>query len=296
MKILTTPEERFQNLPDYPFEPHYVEIADGLRMHYVDQGPRDSEPILMLHGEPSWSYLYRFMIPPCAEQRRVIAPDLIGFGKSSKPAAVSDYSYQLHLDWMVAFIERLDLRRITLFCQDWGALIGLRLAAEQEHRFARIVVGNGSLPSGDQALPGAFKIWRAFALYSPWFPIGRILNLGSRRQLSSAERRAYDAPFPSKAYKAGARAFPALVPTSPDNPASTANRRAWNYLGNWRKPFLTTFSSGDPINRGVDKILQRHIPGAQQRDHLRVRGGHFLQEDSPTQLAQAILQLIEETA
>ncbi|MEM9553048.1 MAG: haloalkane dehalogenase [Acidobacteriota bacterium] len=293
--VLRTPEERFHDLPDYPFEPHYAEV-DGLRIHYVDEGPRDAAPVLMLHGEPSWSFLYRFMIPICAEHHRVIVPDLVGFGKSDKPTKVSDYSYQSHMDWMRGLVvDALDLSDITLFCQDWGSLIGLRLAAEEEARFARIVVGNGFLPTGDQPFPAAFKIWRAFARFSPVFPISKIVDTGTRRQLTADERRAYDAPFPSARHKAGARAFPALVPTSPNDPATPANRAAWEVLERWQKPFLTTFSTGDPITRGADRFLRSRIPGAEGLEHSRVRGGHFLQEDSGPELAAKINALIAAT-
>jgi haloalkane dehalogenase len=249
----------------------------------------------MLHGEPSWSYLYRKMIPPCAEKSRVVVPDLVGFGKSDKPAALADYSYQAHVDWMKAFVEALGLERITLVGQDWGSLIGLRLAAENEERFARIVIGNGMLPTGDRKVPAAFKIWRAFARWSPYFPISGIVNAGCKRTLGAAERRAYDAPFPSAAYKAGARAFPRLVPTTPDDPAAPANRRAWEVLRRWEKPFLTAFSDGDPIMRGGDRYLQKQIPGASGQQHTTLHGGHFLQEDAGPEFAAAVNRLIADT-
>ena len=213
MKIMRTPDQRFNALPDYPFTPHYAQLGE-LRMHYVDEGPRDAAPVLMLHGEPSWSYLYRKMVPVFAQGGyRALAPDLIGFGKSDKPAAKSDYSYQSHVDWLVQWIEQLDLKNITLICQDWGSLLGLRIAAEHGHRFARIVVANGYLPTGDRGAPTAFKIWRAFATYSPWFPIGRIVASGCVTKLTPELVAAYDAPYPDSSYKAGARAFPNLVPT-----------------------------------------------------------------------------------
>jgi haloalkane dehalogenase len=231
MKILRTPESCFEGLPGYDFEPNFVEL-DGLRMHYVDQGPGDCETMLLLHGEPSWSYLYRHMIPPLAGAGfRVIAPDLVGFGKSDKPARKSDYTYAGHVDWMRRFIEALDLDGITLFCQDWGSLIGLRVAAENEHRFARIALGNGGLPSGDQTMPDAFMKWRRFALHSPYFPIGKIIQRGTTTELDGDVVAAYDAPFPSRKYKSGARMFPALVPITPDDPASEANRAAWAKFG-----------------------------------------------------------------
>jgi len=294
MNILRTPDQYFAHLPDYPFEPHYTSVGvEGLRMHYVDEGPRDASPVLMLHGEPSWSYLYRHMIPlVAAAGHRVIAPDLIGFGKSDKPSAIDDYSYLTHMNWMQQFIEALDLTNITLVCQDWGSLIGLRLAAENESRFRAIIIGNGMLPTGDQKTPRAFHLWKNFAIYSPWFPIGRIINSGCFRTLSVDERRAYDAPFPAAKYKAGARAFPRLVPVQPNGPASAANRAAWGILAQWQKPFLTTFSNGDPITRGGDHYLQKHIPGAAGRAHVTLKGGHFLQEDSPEQFSAAINGLL----
>ncbi len=294
MKILRTPEKRFERLADYPFQAHYVDVQEnGLRMHYVDEGPKDAMPVLMLHGEPTWSYLYRHMIPIIAAAgHRVIAPDLVGFGKSDKPSAIEDYSYLGHMTWMQRFIDILELKNITLVCQDWGSLLGLRLAAENASRFRSIVVGNGMLPTGDLKVPRAFHLWKNFAIYSPWFPIARIVNSGCFKKLGPEELKAYDAPFPSSSYKAGARAFPRLVPISPDNPASPANRAAWEILKTWKKPFLTTFSNGDPITRGGDKYLQQHIPGAQGQAHTVLTGGHFLQEDSPVAFAQAINSLL----
>lgn len=295
MAALRTPESRFANLPDYPFAENYCELSPGgLRMHYVDEGPREANPVLMLHGEPTWSYLYRHMIPlVAAAGSRVIAPDLIGFGKSDKPSELNDYSYANHMAWLTNLIVQLDLRNITLFCQDWGSLLGLRLAAEHPDRFAAIVVGNGMLPTGDQAMPKAFKIWKNFALYSPWFPISRIVASGCFNALSSDERAAYDAPFPSSRFKAGARAFPRLVPTAPNDPATGANRAAWQVLEQWQKPFLTCFSKGDPITRGGDVYMRARIPGANDQPHITVRGGHFLQENSPKELSEAINALVK---
>jgi len=292
MDYLRTPDSRFERLLDYPFAPHYVEV-DGLRMHYLDEGPADAKPILMLHGEPSWSYLYRHMIPICAAAgHRVIAPDLIGFGKSDKPTDINAYSYQSHMDWLQSLLEQLQLTDITLVCQDWGSLLGLRLAAENPDRFRAIVVGNGMLPTGDQQVPKAFHLWKNFAIYSPIFPVARILDSATFRKLSPDERRAYDAPFPNRKYKAGARAFPKLVPVTPNDPASEANRAAWKVLEKWEKPFLTTFSNGDPITRGGDKYMQERIPGAKWQPHQTLVGGHFLQEDSPVVFARAINTLL----
>ncbi len=293
MKALRTPDDRFENLPDYDFEPQYLEI-DDLRMHYVDEGPRDGNVVLLLHGEPSWSYLYRHMIPPLRDAGfRVIAPDLIGFGKSDKPVEKSDYSYAGHVAWMKSFIEALELQEITLFCQDWGSLIGLRVAAENEQRFARIALGNGGMPTGDQEMPKAFKAWQKFARFSPWFPIGKLIQKATTTELSDAIVAAYDAPFPSAKYKAAARAFPLLVPTTPDDPATEATRAAWKVFRQWTKPFLTTFSNRDPITRGGEKVWQETVPGARGLDHVRIlNGGHFLQEDKGPELAEVLIRFV----
>ena len=294
MRALRTPDSRFANLPGYDFESNYVDV-DGLRMHYVDEGPRDGDVVLLLHGEPSWSYLYRTMIPPlCDAGLRVIAPDLIGFGKSDKPLKKSDYSYAIHVAWMREFIESLDLRDITLFCQDWGSLIGLRIAAENEDRFARIALGNGGLPTGDKAMPRAFKIWKTFALYSPWFPIGRIIQKATISELPDEVAAAYDAPFPSSSYKAAARAFPALVPVTPNDPATEANRAAWEVFKKWEKPFLTTFSNRDPITRGGQVAWQENVPGAKGQNHTKIKNaGHFLQEDKGPEIAAVLVEFVK---
>lgn len=292
MKVLRTPESQFSALRDYPWAPRYVQLGE-LRMHYVDDGPRDAPPVLMLHGEPTWSYLYRKMIPVfTAAGHRAVAPDLIGFGRSDKPAAISDYSYQRHVDWVLGFIEELDLRDITLVCQDWGSLIGLRIAAEHPDRFARITVGNGFLPTAlpDFPVPLAFRLWRGFARHSPWFPIGGIVRAGSAGKLSRNAIAAYDAPFPDDRYKAGTRAFPGLVPTRPDDPAVPANRAAWAALGRWDKPFLTVFGALDPILGRADKALHAHVPGAAGQPHARVRAGHFIQEDRGEEWARRVVE------
>lgn len=294
MQILRTPDSRFVDLPDYDFAPTYVDVG-GLQMHCVDAGPSDGAIVLLLHGEPSWSYLYRHMIPPLQDAGfRVIAPDLIGFGKSDKLVRKADYSFAAHVTWMTRFIEALDLRDITLFCQDWGSLIGLRVAAENEERFARIALGNGGLPTGDRAMPRAFKVWQAFARFSPWFPLGKIVQSATVTRLPDAVVAAYDAPFPSGKYKVGARAFPLLVPTRPDDPASAANRAAWEVFKRWEKPFLTCFSNRDPITRGGEKIWQDTVPGARDQQHVKIRNaGHFLQEDKGGELAAVLIQFIE---
>lgn len=296
MKVLRTPEPRFINLPGYPFEPNYVELGD-VRMHYVDEGPRTAPPIVMLHGEPSWSYLYRKMIPPIAAAGyRALAPDLIGFGKSDKPAARSDYTYERHLHWLSRWLIALNLSNVTLVCQDWGGFLGLRLVAAYPDLFARVVAANTTLPTGQTPPPAAFRIWQTASQLSPWFPVARIVNLGCATKLSPEVMAAYDAPFPDNSYKAGAREFPKLVPTKPSDPNATANKNAWGVLSRWNKPFLTAFSSGDPIMRGLDKTFQKRIPGAEDQPHTTIRGaGHFLQEDKGEELAEVVLQFIDQT-
>ena len=296
MQTLRTPDARFANLPDYPFAPRYVEV-DGLRIHHVDEGPHDAEPLLLLHGEPSWSYLYRKMIPLfTGAGYRVVAPDLVGFGRSDKPVLREDYTYQRHVDWMRGVIESLDLRRITLVCQDWGGLIGLRLAAEMEPRFARIVAANTFLPTGDTRPSEAFLNWQRYSQESPRFHPGGIVKGGCVTPLSPEVIAAYDAPFPDDSYMAGARQFPRLVPTTPDDPASEPNRRAWDVLKRWEKPFLTAFSDSDAITRGGDLFFQRVIPGTKGQPHTTITGaGHFLQEDKGEELAQVVLNFLEKT-
>ncbi len=296
MEILRTPEERFSDLPGYSFEPHYVEV-EGLRIHYVDEGPRDAEPVLMMHGEPSWSYLYRKMIPVItAAGNRALAPDLVGFGRSDKPARREDYTYQRHVDWMRGLLEALDLKGITLVGQDWGGLIGLRLATEHEERFARIVAANTGLPTGDITMGEAFLRWQRYSQSVPVFHAGGIVKGGCVSELSAEVIAAYDAPFPDDSYKAGARQFPLLVPTTPDDPAAVPNRKAWEVLSRWEKPFLTAFSDSDPVTRGADRLFRQVIPGAKDQPHTTIVGaGHFLQEDKGEELAQVVVDFIGRT-
>lgn len=290
-RVIRTPDERFADLPDYPFDAHWIELDGGdlgpLRMHYVDEGPRDGPVALLLHGEPSWSYLYRHMIPVLAARGiRAVAPDLIGFGKSDKPTSTDDYSYKAHVGWMRAFLDGLGLTGMTLFGQDWGGLIGLRLVAENPDRFDRVMIGNTALPTGDHDPGPAFLAWRDFALSNPDFRIGGVVSRGTVRGLSDAETAAYDAPFPSEEYKAGARKFPALVPASPDDPAKPDQVAAWGVLTQWNKPMLCCFSDSDPIMRGVDQVFLKLVPGTKGQDHFTTpQAGHFLQEDAGPMLA-----------
>lgn len=293
MDILRTPDERFADLPDFPFAPHYVDVA-GIRMHYLDEGPRDAEVVLLLHGEPSWSYLYRSMIPVLTGAGlRAVAIDLVGFGRSDKPARREDYTYQAHVDWTWAAIEAIGLTGITLVCQDWGGLIGLRLVGEHPDRFARVVAANTALPTGDQHPGEAFLAWQRFSQESPDFPVGGIIDGGCVSTLPADVIAAYDAPFPDDSFKAGARQFPTLVPTSPDDPAAPANRAAWEALRRFEKPFLCAFSDSDPITRGGDAALRKLIPGAHGQPEVTIAGGgHFLQEDKGPELATVVVDFI----
>ena len=290
MKVLRTPDERFSNLPDYPFAPHYLNVTDSLRMHYVDEGPKDGEVVLLLHGEPTWSFLYRKMIPPLVEAGfRTVAPDLIGFGKSDKPTKISDYSYAKHEEWLLSFLDQIGVSDIILFAQDWGSLLGLRIVGLQPERFSRVMIANGALPTGDVPAPPAFKAWQAFARYSPYFPIGKLVQRATVTDIGESAIAAYDAPFPSNRYKAGARAFPPLVPTKPSDPAVPDNRRAWEGLGRFEKPFLCVFGRNDPFLGKLDRVLIDHVPGARDQPHDRIRGGHFVQEDAGEELSQRLI-------
>jgi len=290
--ILRTPDDRFEHLPGYGFEPHYVEV-DGLRIHYVDEG---SGPfVLLMHGEPTWSYLYRKMIPILVDAGlRPVAPDLVGFGRSDKPGDRTEYTYAGHVAWMHGFLRALDLRDVTLFGQDWGGLIGLRLVGEDPDRFAGVVASNTGLPNGDGPMSEAFMRWREFSQTTPTFPVGNIVAGGcATAKLSAEEIAAYDAPFPDESFKEGARQFPVLVPIAPDDPAVGAQRAAWESLQRFERPFLTAFGDSDPITRGGDAIFQRLVPGAKGLAHRTIEGGgHFIQEDRPAEAAQAIIDVV----
>jgi haloalkane dehalogenase len=295
-EVLRTDEARFAKVPDFPYAPVYTELG-GLRIAHIDEGPRNGPVVLLMHGEPTWSFLYRKMIPVLTRAGcRVVAPDLVGFGRSDKPVRAADYSYLHHVQWMMAWLLANRLEHVTLFCQDWGSLIGLRLVAEAPERFDRVVLANGGLPTGTSKVPRAFHGWRAFAKYSPWFPIGRIVKAGCAFGLTPAEMAAYDAPFPNSAYRMAARLFPTFVPTTPNDPERQRNEQAWEVLKRFDKPFLTLFSNRDPVTRGGHRIFHAKVPGAQGQPHAVTRGaGHFLQEDKGPEVAQAIADFIRAT-
>jgi haloalkane dehalogenase len=299
MDAVRTPDKCFDALPDFPFAPHYTEVpsADGgaLRVHYLDEGPASGPIALLMHGEPSWCFLYRKMIPVLtAAGLRCIAPDLVGFGRSDKPTDRADYTYARHVEWMrAALFDALDLSDVTLVGQDWGGLIGLRLVGEHPERFTRVVTANTFLPTGEQPPGEAFLNWQRFSQTVEDFDVGFIVSTGCKNPLTPEALDAYRAPFPDDSYKAGARQFPMLVPTSPDDPASAANRKSWDTLRAWKKPFLTAFSDQDPVTRGGDRAFQRDVPGSAGQPHTTIEGGgHFLQEDCGEELARVIVSWI----
>jgi haloalkane dehalogenase len=302
MDVYRTPDDAFTGLPDFAYTPHYVDIDDGeggtLRVAYIDEGPADAAPVLLMHGEPSWSFLYRKMIGPLvAAGHRVVAPDLVGFGRSDKPTAQDDYTYARHVEWMrQVLFDHLDLRDITYFGQDWGGLVGLRLVAADPSRYARVAVGNTGLPTGHGAPSQAFLDWQRFSQTTDQFPVGLIINGGTSTDLAPEVVAAYDAPFPVEEAKAGARIFPTLVPTSADDPGGIDNQAAWKVLESFDRPFLCCFSDEDPITKGNDAPFRAKVPGAQDQAHTTIEGGgHFLQEDRGPELAQVLIDFIAST-
>jgi len=297
VRILKTPDERFAGLADWPYAPRYATVidADGtaMQLHYVDEGPRDGPVVLLMHGEPSWAYLYRKIIAGLAAAGcRAIAPDLIGFGRSDKPADRNDYTYERHVEWTGQWLAQMDLRDITLFCQDWGGLIGLRLVAAHPELFAGVVAGNTGLPVG-AGLSEGFEAWLNFSQSVPTLPIGFILNGGCLRDLSPEEIAAYEAPFPDESYKEGARQFPKLVPITPNHASIAENQAAWKVLERFDKPFVTAFSDGDAVTRGGEAAFQARVPGARGQPHVTLHGGHFLQEDSPAEIIAVLQGMIQ---
>ena len=299
MHVLRTPDERFANLPGFPFAPHYVEVPDGeggaLRVHHLDEGPRDAKVVLLMHGNPSWSYLYRKMIPPIvAAGYRCVAPDLVGLGRSDKPSRLEDYTVARHVEWMrAALFDRLDLRDVNLVCQDWGGVIGLRLVAGHPERFASVVAANTGVPTGQTPISEDLRKWPEMARQMKVFPVGQMVSMGCTGGLTEAEITAYDAPFPDESYKAAAKSFPALIPITPDNPAVPDMLRAWESLDRFDKPLLCAFSDMDPFNKGGNKALEKRVPGAQGQAHTTITGGgHFLQEDRGAELADVVIALL----
>lgn len=299
MKALRTPAERFDGLLDYDFSENFALVDDHegsrLRVHYVDEGPRDSDPIVLMHGEPTWSYLYRHMITHLvAEGHRVIAPDLVGFGKSDKPSEQRDYTYARHVSWMAqTLFDHLSIRNATIFGQDWGGLIGLRLVAAEPERFSRVVMSNTGLPTGDRPLSEAFMAWQKYSQSTPSFEVGKIVRGGCSVRPSEEIVAAYDAPFPDDSYKAGARILPSLVPTSIDDPSHRDNVIAWGVLERFERPFLCCFGDSDPVTKGGDAVFIRRVPGARGQAHVTIAGGgHFIQEDRGAELSRLIHEFI----
>jgi haloalkane dehalogenase len=304
MKLLRTPDDRFRDLPGFPFDPHYTDVTDpdsgstSVRVHFLDEGPADGPVVLLLHGEPSWCFLYRTMIPVLVDAGfRCIAPDLVGFGRSDKPADRNDHSYARHVEWLrEALFDNLGLRDINLFAQDWGGLLGLRLVAEHPDRFARVIVANTGLGTGDKPAQDGFLAWQKYSQETPVFDAGKIVAGGCTSAPSASVVDAYNAPFPDDSYMEAPRMMPTLVPGSPDNPASQANRDAWAVLGTFERPLLTLFSDCDPVTAGGERTFQFKVPGAAGQPHTTIEGaGHFLQEDAGPAIAARIVDFIEST-
>jgi haloalkane dehalogenase len=297
VRVLKTPEDRFAGLADWPYAPRYAHVIDpdgtAMQMHYVDEGPADGPVVLLMHGEPSWAYLYRKVIAGLAAAGcRVVAPDLIGFGRSDKPADRNDYTYERHVEWTGQWLAQMDLTDITLFCQDWGGLIGLRLVAAHPEQFAGVMAANTGLPAGT-GLSEGFQAWLNFSQSVPTLPIGFILNGGCARDLSPEEIAAYEAPFPDEGYKEGARQFPKLVPITPSHASVAENQAAWAVLEQFDKPFITAFSDGDAVTRGGEAVFRARVPGAKDQPHVTLQGGHFLQEDSPAEIVEVIKGMVQ---
>jgi haloalkane dehalogenase len=299
MQILRTPDDRFTDLPDFPWEPHFVEVPSGegeqLRIAYVEAGPSDGPVVLCLHGEPTWSFLYRKVLRVLADAGcRGIAVDLVGFGRSDKPAAVEDYTYARHVEWLrAAVFDEMGLKDVTLVGQDWGGLTGLRLVAENPDRFARVVAANTGLPDGHGKMSDVWYMFRDAVAKAEHLDIGRFVAGGCKTPPAPEVVAAYDAPFPDESFKSGARAFPQLVPTSPDDPGGIANGKAWPILAELDLPFLVAFSDSDPITGAMAPVFKKAMKGAQGLDHPTIEGAaHFLQEDAGEQLGRVVADFV----
>eukprot|EP01065_Artemidia_motanka_P000814 TRINITY_DN10385_c0_g1_i1.p1 TRINITY_DN10385_c0_g1~~TRINITY_DN10385_c0_g1_i1.p1 ORF type:complete len:337 (+),score=43.02 TRINITY_DN10385_c0_g1_i1:75-1085(+) len=295
-EVLRTEDSRFAGLKDYPFRPNYImsHSHSDVRIHYVDEGPRDAaDTVLLMHGEPSWSYLYRHMIPPLVAQGfRVVAPDLVGFGRSDKPTQKDDYSYERHVQWMSDFLVGVGLKNVTLFCQDWGGLIGLRLVAKFPERFLRLVIANTGLPTGGGQVNQTFRVWAGVVSQKlpNWKPV---LQSGTDKKLSPEELDAYMAPYPSERFMAGSRQLPRIVPQFDEHASVEENRGAWRRVFHrWHKPILTLFSDNDAVTKGAERAWIG-LAGAKGQPHTIVPGGHFLQEDCPDELVRRITAFIK---
>ena len=296
MSILKTDLTLFENLSDWKYKENFTAVMSEfgeLDIHFVDENSSSDECVLLLHGNPTWGYLYRNMIDPLKENGyRVVVPDLPGFGKSDKFSVRYNYSYEGFVDWMSQFIENTDLKNITLFCQDWGGLIGLRLAAKYSDRFEKIVAANTGLPTGKAPLSEGFAVFREFLQIKPDLHVGGQVRNGTTKGIDENALAAYNAPFPDDDHKQGVRQFPNLVPGTPRTPSAEPNKEAWKILREWKKPFLCAFSDKDPIFSGVENSFYKLIPGCKDMPHVTIENaGHFLQEDQPNACVEAILSI-----
>lgn len=294
MSILRTPESRFENLKDFNFEPNYLELghkSESMRMHYLDENKDSNDVVLLLHGEPTWCYLYRHIIPILTKAgKRVIAPDLIGFGKSDKLTNKEDYTYANHIMWVSQLFDHLQLDNIILFAQDWGGLIGLRILAENPEKFSGLVVSNSGLPIGSGASEG-FKQWLNYSQTVEDFNAGKIVYQGSLKALDNYEIDAYNAPFPDDSFKVAARVFPTIVPITKEHAEVEENIKAWEVLKKFDRPTVAIFGEHDASFRGGDKYIIEKIAGAKGMNHQRINAGHFSQENQPELIAETILSI-----
>ncbi len=296
MGLIRTPEDRFDDLPGYPYDPSYVEAGEA-RMAYVDEAGGGEETFLCLHGEPTWGYLYRKMLPTLADEGRVVVPDFVGFGRSDKYDTREAYTFEMHYDSLVAFVEALDLRNVTLVCQDWGSILGLPLAASEfPERVSRIVAMNAILADGTVEMPEVWHRFREMVETSDDLQVSRVIQNGCETPLSSGVQAAYDAPFPDEASKAGAYAWPPMVPRDPDAPGADRLARAREDLAEWEKPFFSLFGDSDAITREFRDLLRDLVPTASDQPDVWVEGAsHFIQEDAGGRAAEHVVEFVRRT-